>query len=445
MSEFTAPLFEASDMAACFNKQAEIGAMLEFEAALALAQAECAIINPAHAALIAEVAASITIDHEQIARTTLNTGSPAIDLVKQLRQAVARQSPAAAADVHFGATSQDVIDTALMLNARRALLLLHNKLRQLAQSLAALASEHRHSHMLARTLSQHAGVTSFGLKAANWLAAVKASSNTLVRLEAELPLQLGGAVGTRAAYGDAETLVPCLAQKLQLRPALPWHTERGFVRELGAALANCGAACGKIAVDLRELVQSDVAELVEGGGGGSSAMPHKQNPIGTLAANAAVAPIAGLLATLFANHDHQHERACGAWHSELRTLIQLFVALGGAVHGLNRVFDHLEVRSTTMRQHLEDNRGLVYAEAARYLLLTQLDRDTADAAISAAIADVVANGASLPAALAEQRDVAQHFDHETLQTTLSPEHLLGDADTLIDRILGEARETGLTD
>lgn len=418
---------ESKALAACFAAPAVLRHMLAFEAALATAAAAAGLIPAPAGALIVACAEEGGFDIEQIAAATRDTASPAVPLVRLLTARVAARSAAAADHVHFGSTSQDVMDTALMLCCRASAGLLEARLASVAAPLADLARTHRRTAMVARTLGQQAGPTTFGVKAAAWLDGVTQARGRLRRAARELPLQFGGATGTRAAYGaDGAKLANAIAARLALRAAPPWHTERGAVRAFAAAVAEAGASCGKIAGDILRLAQTEVGELAEAavaGRGTSSALPHKQNPVNAIAAAAAARRVPDLLATVFAAFDHEHERAAGAWHVESRAVAELAIATGGALEALARALDGLRVERAAMAHNLEFTRGLVYAEAAVYALTPVLGRRAAAARVTAACdavrgsartllevlrADAAVQAACAPERLAEALAAAAH-------------------------------------
>jgi 3-carboxy-cis,cis-muconate cycloisomerase len=333
--------------------EAWLQAMLEVEAALARACAEAGVIPGAHAEAIVGACRAELFDVAAIGAEAANVGNPAEPLVRALR---AQVGGAAAEDVHRGATSQDIVDSAAMLIARRALEPSLADLRGAADAAARLAAEHRDTVMIGRTLMQHAVAITFGLKAAGWLVALDESIERL--REVRLAAQLGGAAGTLAALGDAgPAVLGRFARELGLdEPVVPWHTDRTRIAELAGALGEACGAVAKVAGDVVLLAQTEVGEVREGveGRGGSSAMAHKRNPVAAISARAAARQAPGLVATLLAAMEQEHERAAGAWHSEWPALRALLGFTGSAAAWLRDCLENLEVDVEQMRSNVGD-------------------------------------------------------------------------------------------
>ena len=326
-------------------------AMLDVEAALARAQGSL------HAATIAACAQCELFDAGRLGAEAGLTANPIVPLVGALRDRVGDE---AAPDVHRGATSQDILDSAAMLMAHRALGPLLDDLRGAADASAALAERHRQTAMAGRTLLQQAVPTTFGLKAAGWMTALDEAAARLRAVRRErLAVQLGGAAGTLAALGDTgPDVLAALARELGLvEPALPWHTDRTRIAELAGALGEACGAAGKPAADVVLLAQNEVAEVREGGDprrGGSSAMPHKRNPVAAVSALACARQAPGLVATLLQSMVGEHERAAGAWQAEWRPLTELLRLTGSAAAWVRDCLEHLEVDAERMRANLEE-------------------------------------------------------------------------------------------
>ena len=340
--------------------EAWLQAMLDVEAALARASAEVGLIAVEHAEAIAAACRAEWFDVAAIGAEAANVGNPAEPLVRALR---ARVGGAAAEDVHRGATSQDIVDSAAMLVARRALEPVLGDLGGAADAAARLASEHRDTVMIGRTLMQQAVPVTFGLKAAGWLVALDES---IARLrDVRLAAQLGGAAGTLAALGDAgPAVLGRFARELGLdEPVVPWHTDRTRIAELAGALGEACGAVAKVAGDIVLLAQTEVGEVREGveGRGGSSTMAHKRNPVAAISARAAARQAPGLVATLLASMEHEHERAAGAWHAEWPALRSLLSFAGSAAAWLRDCLDNLEVDVERMRANVDDPSGSVGA------------------------------------------------------------------------------------
>jgi 3-carboxy-cis,cis-muconate cycloisomerase len=393
-------------------------ALLDVEAALARAQAATGAIPAAHADAIAAACRADRYDVDALGEAATEVGNPAAPLVKALRAEVGGD---AAADVHRGATSQDIVDTAAMLVARRALDAILGDLDGAADAAAHLAGEHRATVMAGRTLLQQAVPITFGLKAAGWLVALDESAARLRAVRDErLAAQLGGAAGTLAALGEsALDVLARVAGELGLaEPVVPWHTARTRVAELAGALGEACGAMAKVAGDVVLLSQTEVGEVREGGDrGGSSTMPHKRNPVAAVSALAGARQAPALVATLLAAMEHEHERAAGAWHAEWAPLRELLVATGSAAAWLRDCLEHLEVEAARMRSNLDD--ALLAERVAK--------------AIGAEGDEIVR------AALAGGRELAEvareHLDAGEAQRVLDPATYLGANDALIDRAL----------
>ena len=435
------PLFAPARLREALSDRAWIQAMLETEAALAAAEADAGVIPVAAAEAIA--AACRTVDVAGLGEASLDAGNPAVPLVERLRAAAGD----AADHVHRGATSQDVLDTAAMLVARRALALVTEELDAVARACAGLAREHAGTLMAGRTLLQQALPVTFGLKAAGWLDATLDARAGLGR--ARLDAQLGGAAGTLAALGDdGPRVAAALAERLGLgAPDLPWHTARGRVAELGAALAVAAGAMGKLGLDLVLLAQTEVGEVVAGTGG-SSTLPHKQNPVGAVRARACAARVPPLAALLLGAMAQEHERAAGAWHAEWEPLTQALALTGGAAAGAREALDGLEVRAGRMRANLDATGGLLLAERIVLALAPPAGRAEAQAAIQTAAAQAAhqggaaLGGAAPPTgfrdALLAQPVVAAHLDAAAVDALLDPAGYLGATHVLVERALARA-------
>jgi 3-carboxy-cis,cis-muconate cycloisomerase len=347
------------EMLAAFGDASLLRAALAFEAALAAAQAGHGVVPPAYAAAIAASCDADKFDIAVLAEEAAHAGTLAIPLVARLRALVAERDKAAAAAVHLGATSQDVADTALMLQAKAGMSIIVRDLGAIRASLAALAATHAETPMLGRTLLQAALPISFGLKIGSWLAGLDAAAARLAReAESALALQFGGACGTRAGLGGKGAAIAAhMAAALGLQnPALPWHAQRQGIAGLGTALASLAGALGKIARDISLLAQTEIGELAEprmAGRGGSSAMAHKRNPTGCQVALSAAARAPGLAATLLGTLPAEHERGLGGWQAEAPVLADLFLLTHGALAALVPVIAGLEIDTGAMRRNLE--------------------------------------------------------------------------------------------
>ena len=325
-----------------------LDAMLEVERALVNAEALAGIVPADVAAAIAEACVPDHYEIDALSEEARASGNPAEPLVRALRAQVGGD---AARWVHFGATSQDVLDSAAMLVARSALELIQEEAGGVAAACARLADAHRDTPMAGRTLLQQAVPTTFGLTAAGWLDAVVDARANLAALV--LPAQLGGAAGTLAPFGDRGLdVLRLFAQELELaEPTLPWHTQRAPVRRLAGALAGTAAACAKIGLDVVLLAQTELGEVSEGSGGGSSTMPHKRNPVRAVLARACARGVRAQVAVLAAG-EHELERAAGAWHAEWAALSDALALTGGATAAIRECLDGLAVHPERMRANM---------------------------------------------------------------------------------------------
>jgi 3-carboxy-cis,cis-muconate cycloisomerase len=339
-------------MAEATSDQAWLAAMLDVEAALAEAESAAGLVPAEAAAAIRAACVPDRFDIERLGLEAVASANPVVPLVDALRRAVPTE---AAAYVHFGATSQDILDTAMMLIAKRGVDLLLTDLGGLADGCARLADRHRTSVMAGRTLLQQAVPITFGLKAAGWLMGVTEAAERLAELRrGRLAVQLGGAAGTLASFGDAGFEVAAgLAHSLGLvEPPLPWHAERTRIAQLGSALAIAAGASGKIALDILLLAQTEVGEVAEGEPGGSSAMPHKRNPVAAIEADACARGAAAQAAVLIGSLRAEHERAAGAWQAEWHAVGEAFRLTSGAVARTRASVGHLVVDVARMRSNL---------------------------------------------------------------------------------------------
>lgn len=434
-------LFTDPDVEQIFTDEAIIGAMLRFEGALVQAQADLHLIPSQPAELIAHVCLNAQIDAAKMVASARDAGNPAIPLVRELSELVSSADPEAAKFVHTGATSQDVIDSAVMLQLKPALSKIGAGIEQLQQRLVELIGEHRGTAMIGRTLLQQARPITFAFKLASWLDQLTRCAAYLreVRNRA-LVLQFGGAVGTLAASGqEALSVLSRLAERLELaEPTISWHTARDRFFEICSACAMLSGCLGKIAADVALLMQTEVGELserAEEGRGGSSAMPHKRNPVAPTMIVAACTRVPGLLATIAAAMTQEQERAVGRWHAEWGPLTEIVGLTGGAIKQSNDLFFRLEVHSARMLENLELTQGLVYAEEVAVVLAKQLGKPEADLLVKRACQRAKEKGCHLREVLAWDSNVTSVINQAALDQIFRPENALGIADELIDRVL----------
>jgi 3-carboxy-cis,cis-muconate cycloisomerase len=439
------------DMIAAFDDAAVVQAMFRFEQALSRAQAEEGLIPPSAASAIAGVCNAQLYDIPAIIQAGRRAGSLAIPLVKELTKTVALYDAEAATKVHWGSTSQDVIDTAMVLVTREALQLLDDALHDLTGHLLQLAERHLATPVLARTLMQPAQVTSFGFKVAGWLAPlVRARAQLRAAAARALQLQLGGAVGTLAVMGEHGSAVAVrMADDLNLKVAdAAWHTQRDEWVRLGMEVAVLTGSLGKLATDLSLMAQGEIAELAEPSGngrGGSSAMPHKRNPVSSMIALAASTRTPQHAASLLAAMGQQHERGLGNWQAELAEWPNLFLSAHGALQALNDAFAGLQVDHERMLHNIDALHGLVFAEAASVYLASAIGRPKAHALLEQLTQQAVASGRNLAALLQEavQADpqLQAQLDPARLAALFDPVAATAPAQRLAERQLHTLRHT----
>ena len=401
LSPLLAPMLSSAAMRAICDDVACLQHMLDFEAALARAEAANGVIPASAADTIAKSCKASSFGLGALAEAATRSGNLAIPLVKALTAEVARAGADAARYVHWGATSQDVIDTATMLTLRAAIDALLGDIDRAIIGFAELARRHRNTPVVARTWLQHALPMPFGLKLAEYAAALHRSRMRLQRFRSEgLALQFGGAAGTLAALGDKGLPVAkSLAQELRLPlPDAPWHTHRDRIAEAASVFAILSGTCGKIARDVQLMMQTDVAEAFEPSGegrGGSSTMPHKRNPVVAATALAAATMAPNLAATIFAAQVQDHERSAGPWHAEWPTLPMLLLITSGALASTVDIAEGLEVDAARMRVNLDATHGLIMAEAVTMALAEKIGKSEAHHLMEAASKRAVAEKSRL--------------------------------------------------
>jgi len=435
------PLFAPDVIRAVFSDRACLQGMLDFEAALARAEAKTGIIPPAAAPAIAAHCKAEMIDAVAIAKAAPNGGNLAIPLVKQLTALVAKVDPEAARFVHWGATSQDVIDTGLVLQLKAALPLFEADLKRLSDALAALATKHKDTTLVGRTWLQQALPVTFGLKAAGWLDGVERHRSRLAEMKARLlALQFGGAAGTLAALGPKGLEVAqALADDLNLSlPDVPWHGQRDRFAEAATTFGLIVGSLAKMARDVSLMMQTEIGEVLEPSGegrGGSSTMPHKRNPVACASVLAAGSRAAGLVATMLGAMAPEHERGLGGWQAEWVVLPELAVLAGGAARTMAETMEGLEINAGRMAENLGRTKGLILAEAVQMALGAKLGRQEAHQLIEKASRQAVAEDRSLRDVLAADAEVTKHLPQSALDRLFDPRHYLGQAGAMVERVL----------
>ena len=432
-------------MRAVFSPEQTLRHMLAFEAALALAEARTGVIPQAAAEVIARCCRVELLDSQRLTNDAVEAGNMAIPLVKQLTGNVREAATQAAGYLHWGATSQDAIDSGMALQLREALALMQRGVASLSAEVAALTEKHRSTLLAGRTLLQHAVPITFGLKAAGWLDALVRQQQRLRELKPRvLVLQFGGAAGTLASLGDRGLAVAAaLAEELKLGlPAISFHTHRDRIVETAAWCGLLTGLLGKMACDLSLAMQTEVGEALEGaaeGRGGSSTMPHKRNPVAAAAVLAAAIRVPGLLSTLFAGMVQEHERGLGGWQAEWETVPEIFILTARALERMTALVAGLEVHPERMRANLDWTQGLVMAEAATMALGEKLGLGSAHRLVADASRRALAEHRSLQAVLAEDSEASKHLGPAELEALFDPLLHTGVAQQLIDRVLAEHR------
>lgn len=425
--------FARGGASAAVSDDAWLQAFLDVEAALARAAARCGLVAETAAAEVTRLAGTPgALDLARVVAQAADAGNPVPPLVRVLTDAV---GPHAGAAVHVGATSQDVLDTAMVLVARRAVAVIDADLAAAADAAARLAREHRDDVVVGRTLMQQALPTTAGLKAAGWLAGLDGARARLRAVDAALPVQYGGAVGTLAASrGSGVDVRAALAQELGLQTtAVPWATTRLPVADLAGALGAAAGVVGTVAVDVVLLAQSEVAEAAESGEGrgGSSAMPHKRNPVAAISARACARRAPGLVATLFGAMEQEHERSAGAWHSEWPTLSALLSTVGSAAAWLADCLAGLTLDTARMAAVVDAASGASLAGALADVLTDTLGRGPAHDAAADAVRQAARQGRTLAEVVAERTDI----DVDALLAAARPD--VGEAGAQVDAALAE--------
>ena len=446
LSPLLAPMLSSAAMRAACDDLACLQNMLDFEAALARAEAATGVIPASAADPIARACKAEAFDLADLAEAATRSGNLAIPLVKALTANVAKSDAIAARYVHWGATSQDVIDTATILTLRTGIDALLPDIDRAIAGFAKLARQHRDTPMVARTWLQHALPMPFGLKLAEYAAALHRSRARLRRLRSEaLVLQFGGAAGTLAALGDKGLPVAeRLARELGLTlPDAPWHTHRDRIAEAASVFAILAGTCGKIARDIQLMMQTDVAEAFEPSGegrGGSSTMPHKRNPVAAATGVAAATMAPGLAATIFAAQVQDHERSAGPWHAEWPTLPMLLLVTSGALAATLDIAEGLEVDAARMRVNLDATGGLIMAEAVTMALAEKIGKQEAHHLIEAASKKAVAGKKALREVLTGDAKISAHLSSDQLTKLFEPMGYQGASQALIDRLLASLDE-----
>lgn len=440
-------LFRSEEVEKWLSDRTCLQAMLSFESALAKAESHAGVIPKSAVQAISQQCKAPLFDLDALSRAAKSSGNTAIPVVKALTALVAKNNAEAAGYVHWGATSQDVIDTGLILQLCGALTCIAADIDKLAHALAELATEHRSTVMVGRTWMQHASPTTFGAKVAGWLDAIDRHRARLRETQARcLVLQFGGAVGTHAALeGKGDEVAKNLAQELKLPLAeIPWHSHRDRVAEIATTLGLLVGTLGKIASDISLLSQTEVAEVfepAEKGRGGSSTMPHKRNPVACAAVLSAATRLPGLVGTMLAAMPQEHERGLGGWHAEWETLPEIVSLVGGAAHTVAALAPRLDVDAERMRQNLDETHGLIFAEAVSMALAKKIGKAKAHDVVEAACNTSRKDGRHLRDVVDDEPSISKHFSMEEIDVLFDAQNYLGLAEEFVDRVVEASKKS----
>lgn len=435
------PLFGWEVTDRIFSDSFRIQRMLDFEGALAAAEARLSVIPKSAGPAISNHCKVDLFDLPSIAQAAATGGNLAIPLVKELTKLVAQSDEVASRYVHWGATSQDVIDTGLVLQLREAFDAIESELQKLAEKLAQLAQDHRATALPARTWMQHAIPTVFGLKVAGWLDAMTRHRERLRETrERVLVLQFGGAAGTLASLGsDGLRVAQTLAEELGLSlPPMSWHPHRDRIAEVGTTLALLVGTLGKIARDVSLQNQTEVSEAFESaseGRGGSSTMPQKRNPVACSVILAAANQVPALASALLSAMPQEHERGLGGWQAEWNSFPELVRQAGGGLHHATEMIDGLQLDTARMSQNLDATQGLIFAEAVAAALAKQIGKQEAHKLVEECCRRAVAEKKHLREILSGTAEIKSRLTPAELDSLFQPLNYLGVANEFIDRAI----------
>jgi len=438
-------LFRYEEVDRVFSDLARLQGMLDFESALARAEARAGIIPSSAAGAIALQCKAELFDVAAVSQGAKLAGNLAIPLIKALTSLVAQSDPNAARYVHWGATSQDVMDTGCVLQLRQALKTIAADLNRLIDALVELATEHRSTIVVGRTWMQQALPTTFGLKVAGWLDAVNRHRVRLRETEQRVSvLQFGGAVGTLAALGlRGQMVARILSEELHLAlPDTPWHSHRDRLVEVATTLGLCVGTLGKIARDISLHAQTEIGEVFEPSGegrGGSSTMPHKRNPVTSAVVLSTATRIPGLVSTMLSAMVQEEERGLGGWHAEWETLPEIVRLTAGALHQMAETVPHLEIDAARMLENLGVTQGLIFAEAATMALSEKMGRSAAHQVVEAACGRAQDERRHLREVLAEDAQVGKYLSSAEIDGLFDPRKYLGAAEAFVDRVVEASR------
>jgi 3-carboxy-cis,cis-muconate cycloisomerase len=438
-------LFSYEALERTLSDDARVRALLRFEAALACAEARAGVIPEGSARKIAQHCQTFPLDVRSMAKSVALAGNTAIPLVKALAETMAQKDKEAARFVHWGATSQDAIDTGFLLQTREVLDLLEKDLACLTGLLATLAAAHRATPMVARTWMQQAAPSTFGVVVAGWLDAILRHRTRLGEIRPRiLTLQFGGAVGTLASLrAQGPKVAKHLASELQLSlPSIPWHSHRDRFVELAAFLGLLSGTLGKVGRDISLLSQTEVSELREPaveGRGGSSTLPNKRNPVTSAVLLAAATRVPGLVSTMLAAMPQEYQRGLGGWQVEWETLPELLRLSAGALHQLVEMLPGLEVDRQRMRENIDSSQGLIFAEAVSVALADRLGKIPAHMLVEAAAKKALAAKRPLKEVVLEDPNLRGQLTAADLEGLCDVRNYLGSAEEFVQAVLDRAR------
>ena len=441
--ESNTPFFSTPAMDSVFSLPNQLRKMIRFEWALSFALESAGLASPGAAAGIEPFLDGAFADLPALFASARKSGNLAIPLIRQLTAAVRERDEKAASVIHLGATSQDVLDTALVLQIREALMLIVASLRELDSQFVGQVQAHADTVLAGRTWLQAGPPVTLGLKIAGWLAALRRHRQRIEGAGKRAAiLQFGGAVGTLAVLGEkGREVSSALAKKLDLRePDIPWHTHRDNLVEVATVLGLLVGTLGKIARDVSLLMQTEVAELfepAEEGRGGSSTMPHKRNPVACAVILAAATRVPSLVSTLLSSMGHEHERGLGNWQAEWETYPELFRLTASALDRTLEIARGVEVDREKMRANLDASDGLVLAEAVSAALAAKIGRDRAHDLVEKASRRAVAGKQHLAATLKSDPEIRRNLTESQIDSLMDPRAYLGTTREMIARVLGD--------
>lgn len=434
-------LFRCDQVEEIFSERACLQGVLDFEAALARAEAQAGVVPSPAARVIAATCKAETFDLEALSRAAKLAGNIAIPLVKELTARVAQVDKEAARYVHWGATSQDAMDTGSVLQWREALAIIGKDLDRLAGELATLAKKHKGTLVAGRTWMQQALPTTLGAKFAGWLDAINRHRQRLAEAQRRcLALQFGGAAGTLAALGARGLHVARnLARELRLPlPEIPWHSHRDRLAEMALTMGLCVGTLGKIAGDIALHMQTEVAEMfepAEEGRGGSSALPQKRNPVTSAVVLAAAKRVPGLVSIVLAAMVQEDERGLGGWQAEWETLPEIVRLTAGALRQMAEMVPRLEIDTARMEENLGQTKGLIFAEAVATTLAEKMGKEQAHLVVRAASQRAAKEKRHLRVVLAADERVTKHLAVADLDRLFEARNYLGAAEKFVERVV----------